>query len=144
MKEYELYNKLLEAQNKDEGTFNAAVRNWIEGANEVHFEDEEANELFGKAKVCCAKWRNGSIDGRVSKQRMVEYVRQILKKNLPNPYKKPSELVVSEKDEQKTSFEATESKVKEQHDIQHVLGIVPDPVEKPRFFKNKKRDRDDS
>lgn len=136
MQNYELYSKVQEALNKDEGTFNAAARNWIEQAEEANFKDQEANELFSKAKVCCVKWRKGSIDGRISKQRMIDCVRSIMEKNLPNPYTYVEEK--TEKEEHKEEKDATETK--EQNTIQHLLGVIPED-EKNHFFKSKKRDK---
>ena len=137
MQNYELYSKVQEALNKDEGTFNAAARNWIEQAEEANFNDQEANELFSKAKVCCVKWRKGSIDGRISKQRMIDCVRSIMEKNLPNPYTYVEEKTEKEEEhkEEKAAIET-----KEQSTIQHLLGVIPED-EKNHFFKAKKRDK---
>ena len=140
MSNYELYNKVLSALNEDEGTFNAAARNWVEGAEDVHFEDAEANDLFYTAKVACAAWRNKAINGRVSKLRMISCIRQIANKNLPNPYPK----------------EESVQKIEEEVQPIHVLGVVPEqeepkeepkqepqeyPKEEKRFFGKRNKNR---
>ena len=114
MSNYELYEKVIEAsKGTDEGTFVAAARNWVEGAEDAPFEGEDARELFSSAKMYCAAWRNKAINGRVSKGRMVSQIRKLAEMGLPNPYKKEysvvDDLVKEEKKEQK-----------------HVLGVLPD------------------
>lgn len=143
MNKYGLYNKVIEAsKTEDEGMFNAAARNWIEGADTVNFENNEANDLFNSAKYHCAAWRNKAINGRVGKLRMIECVRKIVEMNLPNPYdpneKEPvieepvvEEPIVKEEKEEKT----------------HVFGVVPnvhlgfekyDGVEEPKQEEEQK------
>lgn len=110
MNSYELYNKVLASVNMDEGTFNAAARNWVEGCDNAPFEDEEASDLFNTAKMACAAWRNKAINGRVSKIRMIECVRKIAAKNLSNPYD-PNE---------------KEKEVPVKTEPIHVLGVIPE------------------
>ena len=86
MNKYGLYNRVLETMGGDEGTFIASIRNFVEGVDEVNFNNEEADELFAKAKQCCMFWRQGAINGRISKRRMVEAVRKIAEMGLPNPF----------------------------------------------------------
>lgn len=133
MNKYELYNRVLEALNEDEGTFNAVARNWVEGADSANFDNTEACELFMRAKQCDAAWRSKAINGRISKRRMIEYVRQIAVMDLPNPYD-PNEIV----EEPKIAEE-----VKEEHKEEpvHVLGVVPEEEEKEEksIFKRKKK-----
>jgi hypothetical protein len=150
MNKYELYNKVLECLDKDESTFNAVARNWIEGTNEANFKNEKAEELFIRAKQCCAIWRSGAINSRISKRRMIEYVREIAKMNLPNPYD-PNEVVpepvlfVQEEPkavEVKEEIPFTEKPVVAEEPVAkeeptHVLGVVPE--EKKLFSRHKKR-----
>lgn len=82
-----LYNKVIEAHKAgDENMFAAAAKNWMCEAEEAPFEDAEAKELFSKAKRNYRIWKSGAISSRVSKLRMIECVRKIAEKNLPNPY----------------------------------------------------------
>lgn len=132
MNKYELYNRVLTAINEDEGTFNAAARNWIEGADVAIFGNEKAEELFMKAKQCCIAWRKGAINGRISKRRMIDYVREIVEMNLPNPYdpheviEKPIEIVEEKVVEEKNENKTVEEKVVETIEPVHVFGVVPD------------------
>ena len=124
MTNYELYEKVIEASKmEDEGAFNAAARNWIEGSESVNFEDLEANELFAAAKYHCAAWRNKAINGRVGKLRMIECVRKIIEKDLENPY--PFEETKEEPVEE-TKEEAKEEVTKIEPKITHVFGVVPE------------------
>lgn len=125
MNSYELYKKVLEALNGDEGTFNAAARNWIESGKTPDFKNDEANNLYYTAKVACAAWRNKAINGRVSKGRMIECVRKIAQMKLDNPYD-PNEKV--EEPVQENIAEQPEEKKEE---IVHVLGVVPENKEEP-------------
>ena len=139
MSNYELYNRVLSALNEDEGTFNASARNWIEGADSVSFEDEEANELFNMAKIACAAWRGKAINGRVSKLRMIECVRKIAEKNLPNPY--PVETREYGVDPEKVKLvddpEAIQgSTEKEEKKVKHMFGVIPQYV--PEIEEDKK------
>ena len=125
MSNYELYERVLSALKEDEGTFNAAARNWIEGADDASFADNEANELFNMAKIACYAWRNKAINGRVSKHRMIEYVRKIAEKNLPNPYPDVKEYGVNpEKVKLVDEPEAIQGST-----VKHVLGVVPEVAE---------------
>ena len=162
MSNYELYEKVLSSLDGDEGTFNAAARNWVEGAENAPFEDDDAKELFSTAKIACAAWRNKAINGRVSKIHMIECIRKIAEKNLPNPY--PVEIREYGVDPEKVKLEdepeaiqgvtiqveegkqialETEAKTAEKvieevkSEPVHVLGVVPE--EKPGLFKRKKR-----
>lgn len=143
MNSFELYEKVLAALSLDEGAFNVAAKSWIGNTEEAPFENEEAKELYGKAKIYYTKWRNKTIDGNISKQRMINCVREIAKKNLPNPYKwEPPVLVMEEvKEEGKVVEEPktiAEVNMSEKEEPQHILGVVPE--EKPHLFgKNKKR-----
>jgi len=123
MSNYELYEDVINGLDKE--NFSAYARNWIEGAEEAHFEDNEANELFINAKYLCRLWRSKAINGRVSKNRMIECVRKIAEKKLPNPYENPAAEVIEEPTE-KPAEEPT-----------HILGVVPE--EKTFFGKRKKR-----
>lgn len=162
----ELYNRVLAALHEDESSFNAAARNWIEGVEDAPFEDEEAKELFANAKHCCAVWRSGAINARISKRRMIECVRKIAEKNLGNPYKdieagfralgvNPVEVKLEDEPEAiqgttlpKEAVDAfaeaplvnavnAEEIEKAVKKTEHVLGVVPE--EKPGLFKRKKR-----
>ncbi len=141
MSNYELYERVLSAINEDDGTFNAAARNWIEGSEDAPFEDNEAKELFSMAKIACAAWRNKAINGRVSKLRMIEYVRKIVEKKLPNPYSvKTKEYGINpEKVKLTDEPEAIQGSTVKEH--VHVLGVVPEDSpkeEKPKFFNKRK------
>lgn len=149
MSNYKLYERVLSAINEDEGTFNAAARNWIEGADDAPFEDNEAKELFSTAKIACAAWRNKAINGRVSKIRMIECVRKIVEKNLPNPYpvEKREYGIDPEKVKITDDPEAIKGSTVKEHDAiepnkeqVHVFGVVPEREEKPKFF-NKRKNR---
>lgn len=92
-----LYNKVIEAHKAgDENMFAAAAKNWICEAEEAPFEDAEAKELFSKAKRNYRIWKSGAISSRVSKLRMIECVRKIAEKNLPNPYAAKEEVKPAE------------------------------------------------
>lgn len=149
MTSYELYERVMETLNGDEGTFNACARNWIEGAEEPHFEVIEANELFYTAKLACAAWRNKAINGRSSKIRMINCVRKIAEMNLPNPYQKVKEYGIMSADvaikddpeaiKGSTQIEKEEPKpVEKVTEPTHVLGIIPEE-KKTIFNKHKKR-----
>ena len=126
MSNQELYDKVIEAyRSGDENLFNAAARNWIEGAENAQFNDPELNDLFDKAKRCCNAWRNKAINGRVSKIRMINCVRAIAEKGLANPYN-PNEKIEEVKQE--------EDKPEEINKI-HVLGVIPE--EQPKNFVDK-------
>ena len=129
MTSYELYERVMETLNGDEGTFNACARNWIEGAEEPHFEVIEANELFYTAKLACAAWRNKAINGRSSKIRMIDCVRKIAEMGLPNPYPEVKEYGV---DPEKVKL-VDEPDAIQGSTVKHVLGVVPEPVkEEPK------------
>lgn len=136
MSNYELYENVINSYHTD--SFSAHARNWIEGADEAHFENNDANELFNKAKYLCFLWRNKAINGRVSKQRMIECVQNIAEMNLPNPYT-PETREYGVDPEQVKIVDDPEaikgSTVKEEPE--HVLGVVPE--EKKFFGKRKKR-----
>lgn len=162
----ELYDRVLAALHEDESSFNAAARNWIEGAEDAPFEDEEAKELFANAKHFCAVWRSGAINARISKRRMIECARKIAEKNLENPYKdietgfralgvNPGEVKLEDEPEAiqgttlpKEAVDAfaeaplvnavsAEEIEKAVKKTEYVLGVVPE--EKPGLFKRKKR-----
>lgn len=151
MNSAELYDNVLAALHEDEGTFNAAVRNWIEGAEEPHFDDEEANELYARAKHHCVVWRSNAINSRYAKRQMVDCVRQIAEKGLHNPYKEieagfrmlgvvPDETKLVDEPEaiQGSTLPNEETKKDEAAEKPvRVLGVVPE--EKPGLFKRKKR-----
>ena len=122
MNKYELYNKVLASVNEDEGTFNAAARNWIEGTENASFNNEEADELYNKAKVCCGLWRKGAINGRISKRRMIDCVRKIAEMKLPNPYD-PNE------PDPDAVVETAEEVIEEVKQPIHVLGVIPEDKE---------------
>lgn len=136
MNSYELYNRVLSAINEDEGTFNAAARNWIESGAEPNFENEDAKNLFYTAKMACTAWRNKAINGRVSKLRMIECVRKIAEMNLENPYD-PNEKIEEPENTQAKEPEVNKKEV-------HVLGVVPEeknvvteePKEEPKEEKH--------
>lgn len=142
MNSYELYEKVLSAVNEDEGTFNAAARNWIESGKEPDFKDDEAKNLYYAAKIACAAWRSNAINGRVSKRRMVDCVRKIAEMKLSNPYDKNEK---AEESKEEVTEEAVEKKVEaeeikkepEQERI-HVLGVVPEQKEEKHFFGKRK------
>lgn len=145
MSNYELYEKVLEALNGDEGTFNAAARNWIEGADNVEFNNVVANDLFWTAKRYCAIWRSNAISSRISKIRMIECVRQLAEMGLPNPYQKEESKEIPEpadntKEEVKPA-EIIKEEPKEEikkEEPKHILGVIPE--EKPKLF-NKRKNR---
>ena len=113
----ELYDKVIASQN-DENLFAAAARNWLEAGGDNPFApDTEAHNLYFNACMAYKTWQAGAINARVSKRRMVNYVRQIAELNLPNPY------VVKK---QKRIIAEPETVV---------LGVVPDKKKKHRFFK---------
>lgn len=136
MSNYELYEDVINGLDKE--NFSAYARNWIAGAEEAHFEDMEANELFANAKRYFHLWCSNAINSRISKQRMVECVRKIAEKNLPNPYA-PEMREYGVDPEQVKIVDDPEaikgSTVKEEPE--HVLGVVPE--EKTFFGKRKKR-----
>lgn len=150
MNKYEMYNRVLASLNSDEGTFNAAAKNWIENADEANFQDEKAMELFAKAKSYCTIWRKGEINSRISKKRMIACIREIAAMNLPNPYD-PNEVVpepvlfVQEEPkavevEEEIPFTEKPIVVEEpvaKEELTHVLGVVPE--EKKLFSRRKKR-----
>lgn len=120
MSNYDLYEKVIEAfKSGDENLFNAAARNWSEQADDAPFEKAEDRDLFFKARRNYTLWKSGAINSRVSKIRMIDNVRQIAEKNLPNPYKK---------------------EVKKEKEPVRVLGVVPEEEkEEKHIFRRKKR-----
>lgn len=157
---YELYEKVLGAlKSGDENYFNAAARNWIEGTEEAPFENEEAVNLYANAKHYCSLWRNKAINGRISKQRMIDCVKQIAEMNLPNPYPAfkafgvidPEVKVTEEKEEisgwtvkeqatekptEKPVEKPVEKTAEKEKKPEHVMGVVP---EKKGIFGKHKR-----
>ena len=158
MNSYELYNRVLSAANEDEGTFNACARNWIESGKDPNFKNDEANELFYAAKLACAAWRNKAINGRVSKLKMIECVRKITEKDLPNPYD-PNEKDPEQQIAELVKEEVKEPEVKPVEEKKYVLGVpdeyadmgaeepvvekkevaTEEPKEEKRFFGKKKK-----
>lgn len=130
MNSYELYNRVIETKDGDEGTFNACARNWIEGTEKAPFENEEALELYAAARHLCKLWRGNAINAKISKRRMIANVKKIADMNLPNPYdpneKKPE--VVEETPAVAELVKAEEEK-KEETKV-HILGVLPDQEEK--------------
>lgn len=166
MSNYELYDKVITALKADEGSFNAAARNWIEGVDEAPFDNEEAKELFSRAKYYCAAWRSKGINSRISKLRMIECVRKIAEMELGNPYVKSGfrmlgvepEKVKLQDEEQAIQGETIKEPVQEpinapvqetikdikervketkEEEKTRILGVVPE--EKPHLFSRKKR-----
>lgn len=158
MSNAELYDEVLKTLHDVNGGFNAAARNWIEGTDDAPFEDEEAKELYAKAKYYCRVWRSNAINSRISKTRMIECVRQIAEKGLHNPYKEidagfrmlgvtPDEVKLEDEPEaiqgttlpaeDKPSVVAEAKEVVKNDEPEHILGVVPE--EKPGLFKRKKR-----
>ena len=156
MSNYELYDRVIAALKEDEGNFNAAARNWIEGVDDAPFDNEEAKELFSRAKYYCAAWRSKSINSRISKQRMIECVRKIAEMELGNPYVKsgfrmlgvePEKVKLKDeenaiqgetiKEEPKETIKEIKERVKEIKEPEHVLVVIPE--EKPHLFSRKKR-----
>lgn len=161
--DYELYERVLEALKEDEGSFNAAARNWTEGTETAPFEDEEALELFAQAKRYCALWRSKAINGKVSKRRMIDCIRKIAEKKLSNPYQRkkepayrmmgvvPGEVKLEDEPEAiqgstfvdkmaelpLTNATSSEEIKKAIEKTNHVLGVIPE--EKPGLFRRKKR-----
>lgn len=126
----ELYDKVISAyQSGNTDTFSVAARNWVEGAKDAPFEDVEACSMFNAAKRYCKLWRSKAINGRVSKLRMIECIRKIAEKNLPNPYKE-------EKKKRVLNIVEKESETKEP---QIVLGVIPEEPAKKRIFGKRKR-----
>jgi len=134
MNKYELYNRVVEMKDADEGTFIACARNWIEGADESNFNNEEADELFAKAKQYCMLWRKEAINGRISKRRMIDCVRKIVEMNLPNPYDPNEQEPVVEEP-------VVEEPVVEEKKI--VLGVVEDKKEERHIFGKRKKQGSD-
>ena len=136
MNKYQLYNRVLETMNGDEGTFVASARNWIEEAEEANFNNEKAEELFSKAKQYDLLWRKQAINGRISKRRMIACVKEIAEMNLPNPYdpnEPDPEVIHIEAVEQKTEEETKNAetskeslKAKETKEQTHILGVIPE------------------
>ena len=164
MSNYELYDKVITALKADEGSFNAAARNWIEGVEDAPFDNEEAKELFSRAKYYCAAWRSKGINSRISKQRMIECVRKIAEMELGNPYVKsgfrmlgvapdetklvdepeaiqgttlPMEAIDAVAETPLVNAISAEEIEKAAKKTEHVLGVVPE--EKSGLFKRKKR-----
>jgi hypothetical protein len=136
----ELYNKIINAS--DENSLQAAIRNWVAQEENNPFPvNTEAFHLFFKAKIAYQKWIANGIDSRRSKQRMLEYVKEIVNLGVVNPYankndteivEEPAEEVVEEGAEEIVETPAEEPK----KEPTHVFGVVP---EKPFFGKRKKR-----
>ena len=120
MKKYDLYEKVMLAMKEDESTFNAAARNWVEGAETADFGNEEANNLFYDAKMHCKAWRNKAINGRVSKQKMIDCIRKIAEMELPNPYD-PNEI---DQEEILAQNETKQEEIKQEP--MHILGVLPE------------------
>ena len=139
MSNYELYEKVLSSLHEDEGTFNAAARNWIEGADDAPFESDEAKNLFYEAKLADAAWRSKAIYGRISKVRMINSVREIAEKNFPNPYEKPVEETKSEpEDQQKYVFGVVDNVKIENKIAEEIPNVVEEPKEEKHFFGKRK------
>ena len=148
MSNAELYYKVVEAyRSGDENYFTASVRNWLYNADEAPFENSKARDLFAKAKVCYAHWKNKAIDGRVSKIRMIAYATNIIEMELPNPYKTVEEIEAEKPVEEIHEEEHIKEPEEEiQHENNgtvgepiHVLGVLPE--EKPRMFHKRTKKR---
>lgn len=148
MNKFEMYNRVLSAVNEDEATFNAAAKNWVENADEANFESLEARELFEKAKICCSIWRKGAINGRISKRKMIAYVKEIAEMNLPNPYDPNEivkEIVVKEEIKEEPKQEEVKAEEAKQEEPIHVLGVIPEetaaeePKEEKGIFGRRKK-----
>lgn len=109
MSNQELYDNVIKAYKmNDENRFAAAARNWVENSDYAPFEDGHARDLFYKAKLANKAWRSKAINGRISKTRMIERVRDIAQMDLKNPY---------------------EGTVKQE--AMHVLGVLPEESKEP-------------
>ena len=116
----ELYDKVIEAyKSGNENAFAAAARNWCEagGSNPFKPNTKESNLYFDACRAY-RLWTSKSINARVSKRRMIDYVKQIAELDLPNPYPEKKKRVVKEEPE-------------------HVLGVLP-TEEKKHFFNKRK------
>ena len=134
MNNQELYDKVILAYKAgDENMFNAAARNYAAKADDAPFDDPEARELFFSAKRNYHIWQNKAISGRVSKLRMIEDIRKLAEKDLPNPYLEQRKVI--KKSEQVKKAEPV-----------HVLGVVPEEPEqkeeKRLFPRRRKKQKD--
>lgn len=108
---YELYEQVLAAyKSGDERAIAGAGINWLSVSTEDPFTQEEARELYFKAKRYYLKYKAAGIDMRSSRRNMISCVKQIAALNLPNPYKKEEQKKVEPKVEKKQ--EKKESEVK--------------------------------
>ena len=112
----ELYDKVIEAyKSGDENLLTAAARNWIEAGEENPFKpDTEESNLYFNACRAYRIWKSGGISSRVSKLRMVKFVKQIAELDLPNPYEIPKT-----KQPKKVKQVVTEEPV-------HMFGVIPE------------------
>ena len=110
---YELYEKVIKAyKENNENTLTAAAINWVSASEENPFnQDTPEHDLFFNALKSYRIWRSGAINARISKKRLVRFVREIAALDLPNPYK-----ANSPKEEKKIVVE----------EPVHVLGVIPE------------------
>lgn len=107
---YELYEQILAAyKSGDERRIAGAAINWLSASAEDPFAQEEARELYFKAKRFYLKYKAAGIDMRSSRRNMISYVKQIAALNLPNPYKKEEPKIIENKPEPKVE-KKTETK----------------------------------
>lgn len=143
MSNYELYEKVITAFKEEMDKFDAAARNWVEGAESVDFNNAEANELFGQAKMHCKTWRSNAINSRYAKVQMIDCIRKLAAMDLPNPY--PKEEIQEDANEygvdpQQVKLEDENEAISgwtEKPEKKVVLGIVEE--EKKLFGRRKKR-----
>lgn len=143
----ELYDKAMHAYTDPNETFNAHARNWIMAAEDAPFENAEAKELFYQAKRYCRIWMSGAINARISRLRMFECVGKIAEMGLPNPYPKEEPEEIKEETEEPAEEtvevkKAEEEKAEEKPEVQHILGVIPEPPSEEKahlFSKRKKR-----
>lgn len=144
----EQYNEFV--SNYANGKKNIAVAygtEWVAEASENPFKSgTKERELFFNAKRMYNKWNNRTIDAQRSRKLMQQYLIELAKMNLPNPYAKEKVLGVIENKsvEQRTEqVVATEKQIEKQESQPNKN--IENPNEtigeiKKRFFKHSKGD----
>lgn len=148
MEFFEQYNEFVSNyQNGKENISIAYGIEWLAEAEENPFKsDTKERELFFNAKRMYRKWNNKAVDAQRSRKLMQQYLIELAKMNLPNPYVKEKVLGVIENKsvEQRTEqVVATEKRIEKQESQPNKN--IENPNEtigeiKKRFFKHNKGD----
>lgn len=143
---YMLFKKMKDAyKNEKYDVMESSARNWLLLDPENPFApNSPEHEAFFQMQRCFIIWRNGDINGRINKRKMVEWAKELCKIDPKQPYKfdkkaaeeeakaaqeiKPQEI---KKEEPKEQPKVEQTVIEEEP--KKVFGVIPE--ERKSWFK---------